>query len=342
MQLNGYEPVLNLLQMNRLQREPRIFQTRKNFDYDSDYGQRYRLQPATVDFILNRISDRILLETRQGVLSPRQQLLTLLRFVSSNSLYHYLRDSHGPSESTVCITIKRVVDAINDELFDEVVRWPDNCQNLAEDFYRVGGMPSVCGAVDGTLIPIVAPSVNEHQYVDRHKCGHSLNIMAVCGPLMEFFYVSARWPGSVNDARVLRLSTLAIDFDGGYRPFPGAVILGDLIYPTKDWLIPPLPGNVVGAEKRFNEAQKRTRCTVERAFGLMKTRFRSLDKLRVKSPNYACKIIKCITVLHNLCLQLEPERYRLPEIILPQDEQINAVGRIQNNERRIELDNFFR
>lgn len=62
-------------------------------------------------------------------------------------------------------------------------------------------MPCVCSVVDGALIPIAAPSENEDQFVDRHEKEHSLNIMAVCGPKGEIFYISARWPGSVNDER---------------------------------------------------------------------------------------------------------------------------------------------
>ncbi len=36
-------------------------------------------------------------------------------------------------------------------------------------------MPLVCGAVDGTLIPILATSRNEEQFVDRHG-DHSLTV----------------------------------------------------------------------------------------------------------------------------------------------------------------------
>lgn len=91
-------------------------------------------------------------------------------------------------------------------------------------------MPPVCGILDRTLIPITAPSHDEQQFVDRPKKGHSRNVMAVCGPSFEFFHVNPRWPRRVNDARILRLSrgpTLSNGFDG-YKPFPGAVILGDL------------------------------------------------------------------------------------------------------------------
>ena len=129
--------------------------------------------------------------------------------------------------------MKRVVTALNSILFDDIIQWPSNCGSLATQFFSIGGMPCVCGIVDGTLIPIQAPSIDEHQYVDRHKKGHSLNVMAVVGPKLQYFYISARWPGSVNDARVLRNSSLHNAFENGFRPFPRAVILGYSIYSTK-------------------------------------------------------------------------------------------------------------
>ena len=60
-------------------------------------------------------------------------MLTTLRFLETNSFYRALRDAHGPSESTVCAKVGKVVDAINTELFHEFVAWPENC-NFPEDF----------------------------------------------------------------------------------------------------------------------------------------------------------------------------------------------------------------
>ena len=45
--------------------------------------------------------------------------------------------------------------------------------------------------------------------------------------------------------QVLRESSLWDSFEGGARPFPGAVILGDSAYPNRDWLVTPFPGDEV-------------------------------------------------------------------------------------------------
>lgn len=103
--------------------------------------------------------------------------------------------------------IHRITDAIIDSLFKVYARWPTDSNHIPETFLQIAGFPGVAGAVDGTLIPILAPSINENDYVDRHG-QHSINAMVVVGPDFEFFYARERWPGSVHDNRVLRNSSL--------------------------------------------------------------------------------------------------------------------------------------
>ena len=125
-------------------------------------------------------------------------------------------------------------------------------------------------------------------------------------------------------------------------------ILGDSIYPTKDWLIPPQPAPNTAAEERFNRAYKRTRAIVERAFGIMKARFPILRHIRVREATYAAEIIKAVCVLHNLCLQLEGDRYNdlneadyNADAINVTEPSDNASADHERNERRRQLINFF-
>ena len=41
---NGYEPILDILELNRVAPRSRIFQQRRHFDTEEDWTQRYRLQ----------------------------------------------------------------------------------------------------------------------------------------------------------------------------------------------------------------------------------------------------------------------------------------------------------
>ena len=64
------------------------------------------------------------------------------------------------------------------------------------------------GAIDGTFIGIRKFSKkNIKDYIScRNRC--DLNIMVVCGPDHLVCYCSTQWPGSVNDSRIFRESSI--------------------------------------------------------------------------------------------------------------------------------------
>lgn len=191
-------------------RRRRHFCDRINFGLNTyAFQEKFRLSAPAAEYVLRCIAEDLLLSTRRNkALSPEMQLLTTLHFIGSGCQYHGIGDMHGISKATVCRVIHNVTTAIINRLFAQKVRWPtENVDSISLNFMRVAAFPRVGGIIDGTLIPIDAPSVNEAAYVDR-KGNHSLNAMVVCGPNLQFYYASAKWPGSVHDSRVLRNSTL--------------------------------------------------------------------------------------------------------------------------------------
>lgn len=215
-------------------RRPRIFRQRISYSFMEEtyeFYERFRLTLEKFNFILAHIEHRLVHATgRNSALTPRQQLMTALHWLGSGMQYHSAGDMHGISKASICRCVHRVISAVNQLLLRDIVCWPNDVGRVLNDFSEIAGMPLVCGAVDGTLIKINAPSQFEPAFVDRHG-NHSLNIMLVCGPSLEFYYVCANWPGSVSDARVLRNSRLSRRMDAGWRPFPGSILLGDSIYP---------------------------------------------------------------------------------------------------------------
>lgn len=67
----------------------------------------------------------------------------------------------------------------------------------------------------------------------------------------------------------------------------------------------PLNNATSVAEQRYNRAHVKTRNTIERAFGLLKMRFRCLHRTGgclQSSPSTCAKIITACAVLHNICI----------------------------------------
>lgn len=290
-------------------RRPRTFKPRINFDLPpTDNRARFRLLDRHVESIVRTLSPFIAHDTdRNFALNPEQQIRLALRYLASGSIYQSVVDSHGIHKSTVSRTLHRVVDAVNYHLLPEKVRWPQDpavMRGIVQKFRERANFPAVFGCIDGTYINLIRPSVDEHQYVDRHQ-NHSINCMVVCGPNLEFFYVSTRWPGSVGDGRVFRQSPLFTRLEAGWRPFPMGILLGDKGYTNFDYLITPLRMTRTQQEERFNTAHRKTRNMVECAIGLLKQRFRCLlTKMHFK-PEFVGDITRCCVALHNIVLDAD-------------------------------------
>jgi hypothetical protein len=120
-------------------------------------------------------------------------------------------------------------------------RWPEDCSKLANQFFEIGGFPSTAGVIDGCHINISPPKKDKLSFLNHHH-STSINVLAVAGPDLSFYFVDASAPGRSHDSKVLKESALWTSMEAGERPFPGGVLLGDSGYALRDWLITPFPG----------------------------------------------------------------------------------------------------
>ncbi|XP_069131666.1 putative nuclease HARBI1 [Argopecten irradians] len=139
-----------------------------------------------------------------------------------------------------------------------------------EAFYDIAQFPNVVGAVDGTLIPIISPSRDEHVYVCR-KGYHAINVQGVVDAEMRFTNAVAKWPGSVHDSFIWTNSTLCRRVERGEVD---GWLLGDSGYPLRPWLLTPVLNPSTAGQHNYNHAHIKTRNVIERPFGLCKSRFR--------------------------------------------------------------------
>jgi nuclease HARBI1 len=295
-------------------RKKPLYKPRINFDIDN-FKECFRLSRTMVDTVVNIIGGYLEPKTYQNfALTPIEQILLSLRFLATGGYYALVGDAHGLHKSTVSRKIRAVVQLIVKHIWSNIVKFPSSAVHLVENaakFHDIAGITSVIGCMDGTHVRIKMPSVNEGVFVNRHQ-EHSINCLMVCGPDFKFYYVSAKWPGSVHDARVLRNSTLFKKFDDGWRPFPRAIILADSGYSCTDWCIPPFDPRprrpLNDAENKFNKAHKKTRRIIENAFGILKQRFRCLLDMELRvSPKFAGEIILACTALHNITVSSEDD-----------------------------------
>ena len=109
----------------------------------------------------------------------------------------------------------------------------------------------------------------------------------------------ARWPESTHDSRIFENSDIAAKLRDGVLD---AFFWVTVATACRAYLLTPILKPKNAGEVRYNTAHRRTRCVIERCFGLLKRRFPCLHLgLRTALPN-TLVIIVATAVLHNFAL----------------------------------------
>ncbi|KAE8295650.1 hypothetical protein D5F01_LYC06585 [Larimichthys crocea] len=197
---------------------------------------------------------------------------------------------------------------------------------VGQGFAQLSGSPAftnVVGAIDGSHIRIKPPARHRIDYL-KYKGFYSINMQAVCDSTGRFLDIFVGYPRSVHDTRVMKNSSL---YKVRRYPPPGYILLGDGGYPCLDTpicLMTPYKEPVTGpVQGRYNYRHAKGRSIIERAFGVMKTRWRcTLFKALEVKPTFAPQVIASCAFLHNVCLDngdlLEPDEDVAQDLLDPQ------------------------
>ncbi|HYP42886.1 MAG TPA: transposase family protein [Candidatus Nitrosocosmicus sp.] len=173
---------------------------------------------------------------------------------------------------------------------------------IASEFEEVQGISYVIGAVDGSHIPIIAPKIDPASYYCR-KGFYSALLQGVVNSKCLFWDYDFGWAVSNHDWSVFQRTEIGKKFlRGKFKPYK---LIGDATYPMRPCFILPFKGSKsrLSIEKQYwNFIQSSTRMAVERAFGILKGRWRILLK-RIDIPlHHVPDVVTACICLHNLCL----------------------------------------
>ena len=166
------------------QRQPRNYCLNENrLDLtDEQLCDRYRFGGVSINYLLDIFGDELRRKTnRSHALKPIDQLLIALRFYASGSFLQVIGDTIGVDKSTVSRVVYNVSSVLASKQ-GQFIKWPTEPADTnasKNSFYRRGRFPGVIGCIDGTHIRILAPHVDENDFVNR-KGFHSINVQGVC------------------------------------------------------------------------------------------------------------------------------------------------------------------
>ncbi|KAG9337226.1 hypothetical protein JZ751_029616 [Albula glossodonta] len=249
------------------------------FDEDRDLQLDFRLSRQAIHSRLGMLPNR-----RDHGWGYIFEMLVFIYWLACGTSYRVVSEVFDIPRSTVHRMVHRIADDIL-KILPRVIRFPvpEDLDCVGEGFARLAqhrAFRKAVGAIDGCHIRIKPPGgVARQCYVNRK---------------LRFLDVFVGYPGSVHDSRLYPPC--------GYMP------LGDDGYPCVEELVTivtpyrePVQGPV---EARFNCHHAKARSVVEPAFGLLKTRWRSVffSTLEVQ-PTFAPKVIAACAVLHNIGLE---------------------------------------
>lgn len=307
------------------------------------FKKQFRVTPETFSIILNLTGPSMLRQNtalREAVPLQKRVAVAMWRLATGNA-YRVISKVFGVGVSTVSILVREFI-TILATIAPNFIKGPTDAAETSVliDLFQLSTgcpIPQVVGAIDCTHCPINAPATDSKvDYFDR-KQAYSVNTQAVVDGRLKFMDVCTGFPGAAHDARVLRhTSFFRRSQNQEILHEPATMVSGVLIrpliladgaYPPFRWLLKPYTRNRVlsRSEIRFNTVLSQSRSIVERAFGLLKTRWRCLlKKLEQHIENVSNVILACC-VLHNICQNQE-------ETLDAAD--FNFLNRVIQNERR--------
>ena len=286
-------------------------------EYDEElWYSNFRVTRETFEFLLNVVMEYIRRKdtVMRSAITAKRRLAITLYFLASTAEYRTIANLFGVSRSFVCLCVRDVSKAITSKL-SHVVSFPhgDELVQIINDYEQRWGFPMCAGAIDGTHIPIIAPSECHAEYVNR-KGYHSIIMQAVVDCKYLYRDVVIGWPGSVHDARVFSNSSIFKKGNEG-NLFPddltkeiGGVeispfLVADPAYPLLPWALKGFPRNddQTRRERVFNYRLSRARMTVENTFGRWKGRFIRFRKCVDMEVPALVNVVLASCILHNIC-----------------------------------------
>jgi hypothetical protein len=315
---------------------------------DVDLFNRFRMPRQCIMQIIDLIFEDIEPSTlRFHAIPATLQTLCALRYYATGNFQTVSGDVIGISQPSVSRIVDRVTRAICRKA-PQIIKFPrteDEQVRCIQRFFEKTRFPGTIGAVDGSLVRIKAPSIEENIYVCR-KGYHALNIQGICDGGKRFTNIVSRFAGSTHDAFIWNGCSVNREFERGNIQ---GHLLGDSGYPLRPWLLTPVLHARNEDEERYNRRHRQARQLIESTLGKWKLRWLVVHDYGgaiTLSPERCCRIVVATAVLHNICeeqgIPLPPNAREIAEEHHMMNDDLNPPPMDQVNDGRRYRDAFIR
>ncbi|KAL6531892.1 hypothetical protein OROMI_028255 [Orobanche minor] len=251
-------------------------------------------------------------------LSPLQKMIAALRVLAYGCAADLLDEYVQIGESTAIESLKHFCDAIIGVFEEQYLRRPtkeDIVKLLKEGDER--GFPGMLGSLDCMHWQWKnCPTAWHGSHTNGFKKVPTLVLEAVASRNLWIWHAFFGMAGSNNDINILNRSPLFDDLINGVAPSCDYVIQGhhysmgyylsDGIYPPYATLIQTISEPSTNKERLFAKRQEAVRKDVERAFGVLQSRWHIVrGPARMWKATELGKIMKTCIILHNMIIESE-------------------------------------
>ncbi|XP_062209178.1 uncharacterized protein LOC133910957 [Phragmites australis] len=272
-------------------------------------------------------------------LSPLQKMTAAIRQlaygVSSDAVDEYVRIGG----STAMLALTKFVEAVVFLFSDEYLRSPtaeDTARLLAIGEQR--GFPGMLGSIDCMHWVWKNCPKAWHGAYTGHTRKPSIVLEAVASYDLWIWHAFFGMPGSLNDINVLHRSNIFSRLTDGTAPpvsytingttYDMGYYLGDEIYPEWATIVKPIPSPRGNKSVLFSAMQAAVRKDVERAFGVLQSRFAIIrGPGRIWEQRTLHNIMTACIIMHNMIIEDERGGTDVDEVFEYMGEKATIEGR---------------
>lgn len=285
---------------------------------DEQFRRRFRMRRELFQRICDKVTQhdiyfqqKVDCTGKRGI-HPIMKVIAAFRVLAYGCSADSLDENLEISETVVYECVKKFTKAVIECFGDQYLRAPTNedIQELLEE-NAARGFPGMVGSLDCMKWKWQNCPTSWRGAYQGMAGKPTVVLEAVASYNLHIWHAFIGMPGASNDLNVLDASPLMSEYLDDEAPrykytvdgveYDFTYWLADGIYPDWRCFVKTITAPIGEVEQHYAKAQEALRKDVERAFGVLQSRFAIVARpVKFWSLATICQVMKCCIILHNL------------------------------------------